>query len=110
MTEEETFKKILSRLKRLEKTVFGKTVNTSNVVKIDKIQKKNSLTTLILQLRGQGFFEQSKTVAEAYVKLQSVYPCDTNRVAVALVRLRKAGELRKTSKLVHDKQLIAYAW
>ena len=73
----------------------------------------NSRMTLpkhILSLRENRVFKQPKTALEVHAKLQSIYPCDINRVEVALVRLRKGGKLRKSSKLVKGKQLVAYVW
>ena len=69
-----------------------------------------SLPAWILKLRDDGLFKQSKTTNETHTKLQSHYPCDPNRVAVALLRLQKQKQLRKTSKGVGDKKQIAYVW
>lgn len=72
--------------------------------------KARTLQGHILSLRERGFFRQSKSVAEVYSKLQPVYVCERNRVAMALLRLFKHRELRKTSKLVNEKQQTAYVW
>lgn len=108
MDTKKILKQILDRLDYLEKAVFGKTINVSHIAKIAKIQKKNSLPTLILQLREKGFFKQPKIPQEVHKKLQPIYPCDLNRVEVALLRLYKKRQLRKTSKIVGRKKVIAY--
>ncbi len=64
----------------------------------------------ILNLKTQKFFKQPKTAKETHIKLQGVYPCELNRVAVALLRSQKAGELRKTTKLINKKKITAYVW
>ena len=64
----------------------------------------------ILALREKDFFKQPKTSSEVYEKLSPSYPCDPNRVAVALVRLHTRRKLRKTSKLVNKNRLTAYVW
>jgi hypothetical protein len=43
-------------------------------------------------------------------KLQPTYHCDVDRVAMALLRLHKRKQLRKTKKAVGKKRLIAYVW
>lgn len=67
-----------------------------------------SLRNHIVEIRDSGFFKQPKTAREIHEKLQTVYPCDLNRVEVALVRLGK--QLRKTSKLQAGKRITAYVW
>lgn len=69
-----------------------------------------NLSGHILRLRESGFFKQAKTAKEVYAKLQSAYACDLNRVAVALLRLQRRKKVRKTSKLVGNKDQIAYVW
>ncbi len=75
-----------------------------------RIDSKMTLPKHILALRDNGFFKKPKTVDDACVKIHSIYLCDPNRVAVALVRLKNRRQLRKTSKLVNGKQLDAYVW
>ncbi len=74
------------------------------------INPRMTLPKHILALRENQFFKQLKTALEVHTKLQPIYPCDINRVEVALVRLRKSGKLRKGSKLVKGKRLVAYVW
>ncbi len=69
-----------------------------------------SLPAWILRLRDQGIFKQPKTAKEAHAKLQLHYPCDLNRVEVALLRLQKRKQLRKASKGTGDKKQVAYVW
>lgn len=71
---------------------------------------QNALPAHILQLKGKGFFKQSKTVREVHTKLKPAYDCEPDRVAMALLRLRKRNQLRKASKKVGDKKQVAYVW
>lgn len=108
MDQEKINKQFIERLEKLEKVVFIKAV-----VKDKKSDPKEdgikSLPDLILELKERGFFKQSKTVKEVYEKIKNIYPCDLNRVAVALVRLHKSRKIRKASKVIGDKKIIAYA-
>lgn len=108
--ENDKFKKqILSRIDRLEKAVFSsekKSLKKGEVV----TGSGTRLPKHILALREKDFFKQPKTSSEVHAKLRPSYPCDLNRVAVALVRLHKRRMLRKTSKLVDKKRLTAYVW
>jgi hypothetical protein len=73
--------------------------------------KASRLPDHIIRLRDSGFLKQPKTPAEVHAKLQATYPCDLNRVAVALLRLQKNKRaLRKHSKIVGKRKLIAYVW
>ncbi len=65
---------------------------------------------LRITVRDQGIFKQPKTAKEAHAKLQLHYPCDLNRVEVALLRLQKRKQLRKASKGTGDKKQVAYVW
>ncbi len=73
---------------------------------------KQSLSEHIIKLRDDGFFSQSKTAEETRAKLSVKYPCELNRVEVALLRLagKKPTQLRITSKVVDKKKYKAYAW
>ncbi len=71
--------------------------------------KSSALPGHILGLKNSGFFKQPKTAIEVHGKLQSSYPCDSNRVAFALLRSHKKRTLRKTSKTVGKRKQIAYA-
>lgn len=64
----------------------------------------------ILKLRDAGFFREPRTAAEVHAKLQASYHCAADRVVMALLRLKNARNLRKTSKTVGKKKLIAYVW
>ena len=48
---------------------------------------KKSLSDHIIKLRNDGFFSQPKTAEETHAKLNVKYPCELNRVEVALLRL-----------------------
>ena len=71
---------------------------------------KKSLSDHIIELREQGSFKKPITPEEVYKKLTVTYPCDFNRVEVELIRLQKRRQLRKTSKLIGEKNYIAYVW
>jgi hypothetical protein len=76
---------------------------------IDK-PAKNTLPPRILELRHKGFFAQPKTARDVHTKLSASYPCELNRVEVALPRLGERKKLRKASKLVGGKKQAAYVW
>jgi hypothetical protein len=69
-----------------------------------------SLPDHLLRQRDRGFFKEPKTAAEVHTKLKSDYHCDINRVAVALLRLHKRKQLRRTSKTVGGKKQTAFVW
>ena len=71
-------------------------------------KSRDKLPLRILALRDSGFLKQPQTIAEVHAKLQPIYACDINRVAVALHRLHKRRKLRKTSKSIGNKRQIAY--
>jgi hypothetical protein len=64
----------------------------------------------ILALRNSAFFKQPKTAAEVQEKLNPSYHCETDRVVTALLRLKNKRELRKTTKTVGQRKLVAYVW
>lgn len=68
------------------------------------------LPEFLLQLRDQGYFKQPKTYNEAHSKLASIYPCESARVRVALIRLQKGRQLRKAPKVVNGRKQNAYVW
>lgn len=76
----------------------------------DRVSPANSLPAVMLRQRDRGFFKQAKTSAEVHADLKPIYDCDPNRVAVALVRLTKRKQLRKTSKQVGETKQVAYVW
>ena len=69
----------------------------------------NTLPDHILRLKEEGFFRQPHTASEAHKKLQETYPCDLNRVEVALYRLSKKRLLRRISKGAGKNNQVAYA-
>jgi hypothetical protein len=71
--------------------------------------QKDSLPDKILELRDSGFFSTQKIDVEVHKKLEELpYHCELNRVGMALLRLQRKGELRKSSKPVNGKSHIAY--
>ena len=93
---------------------LGAIKNESTNVKRSKVaatlSSPKTLSDYILDLRDDKFFAQPKTVKEVHEKMQSVYHCELNRVAVALIRLQGKKQLRKASKTIEEKSVIAYAW
>jgi hypothetical protein len=71
---------------------------------------KNTLPQRISELRDKGFFAQPRTARDVHAKLSASYPCELNRVEVALPRLGERKKLRKASKLVGGKKQAAYVW
>jgi len=70
----------------------------------------SALPDRILELRDRNFFKEPRTAREVHEKLRATYPCELNRVAMALLRLKAKKKLRKASKLVDGKRQIAYVW
>ena len=106
---DKAIQEIIARLDLLEKAVFGPG-QRSNPKKNGKGPTQKSLSAHILKLRDQGFFKEPKTAHEVQVKLRPVYPCELDRVAMALLRLQRRKQLRKTSKMVGKKKQVAYVW
>jgi hypothetical protein len=102
-------KDILKRLDRLEKAVFGAR-SSKETAKPPARSHDGALPAHISKLKDQSFFKTPRTAVEVRAKLQATYHCDTNRVAMALLRLLKRKELRKTAKRVGEKNQIAYVW
>lgn len=74
------------------------------------LSPKKTLTTHLIKLRSSGYFKEARTAKEVHLKLKATYPCELNRVAVALFRLHKSKQLRKVSKLFEKKKQVAYVW
>ncbi len=64
----------------------------------------------IIKLRDGGFFKEPRIAADVHTKLQASYRCELNRVVTALGRLMTARKLRKATKVVGKKKLVAYVW
>jgi hypothetical protein len=73
-------------------------------------QEPLNLPDHILALRDAGFFKQSRTGNEVHSALQEKYPCQTDRVQMALLRLQRKRLLRKTKRSVDGKEQVAYVW
>lgn len=101
-------KDILNRIEKLEKAVFVQKIKKMPDTKINTAS--GSLPDRILELRKADFFKQPKTAQEVHAKLQPTYPCDPDRVNMALLRLFKKKLLRITSKNIKSKKLKAYVW
>lgn len=69
-----------------------------------------SLSEHVLVLRDRDFFKGPKIAAEVHAGLQPIYRCEMKRVGVELVRLVKRRELRKASKEVGGRKMVAYVW
>jgi len=72
--------------------------------------EKQSLSDHLITLRDGRFFSQPKTAEETHAKLTGKYHSESNRVAMALLRLAERQQLRKASKTVSGKKYKAYVW
>jgi hypothetical protein len=90
-------------------TSDAKSVGTDEHVRIKKPASRLALPKRIIELRNSGFFSVPRTAREVHESLRSTYPCEVDRVAMALLRLKKK-ELRKASKVVDGKKQVAYVW
>jgi hypothetical protein len=80
-------------------------------IRIKETQREElTLPERILALRNNNFFRSPRTDADVHTEITKTYPCDLNRVSVALLRLSKKKELRRTTKVEENKEYIAYAW
>ena len=64
----------------------------------------------IIALREGNFFREPRTPVEVHAKLLESYHCLLNRVQMALLRLHRRKELRKTEKIMGDQNHTAYVW
>lgn len=104
-------------LKEISKALYD---HERRILTLEKLTSKNknpttngtkqSLSDHIIELRDKGSFSQPKTAEETHAKLTGKYPCELNRVAVALVRLSGRKQLRKASKTINGKKYTAYVW
>ena len=72
--------------------------------------KNSSLTDLTLNLREEGFFSQPQTAESTWREINKKYACESNRVAMALLRLAEKRKLRRVAKVINDKEFKAYTW
>lgn len=98
---------IIGRLEKLERAVFDP---GQEIRKPKAGSASGSLPDQILGLRDNGFFKQPKTAQEVHTKLQPAYACESDRVAMALLRLKNKKNLRVSSKVVGGKKNKAYVW
>jgi hypothetical protein len=64
----------------------------------------------ILAPREADFFREPRIPSEVHAKLFETYNCLLNRVQMALLRLQRKRELRKTVKRIGDKEHAAFVW
>lgn len=89
----------------------AKHAHSTNTTRAEKVTpEQTSLPQHIIKLRDAGFFKEPRTTVEVHAKLQAIYHCARDRVVMALLRLKNGRKLRKTSKIVGKKKLIAYVW
>ena len=69
-----------------------------------------SLRDHILHLRSQGFFHEPRTANGVHAEVQKTYRCQLDRVQMALLRLLRKRELRKTVKSIGGRDQVAYVW
>lgn len=74
------------------------------------VKQKKSLADYVIELRDKKFFSQPKTAEETQKKLQGIYNCEADRVAMGLLRLASRKQLRKASKTINGKKYKAYVW
>jgi hypothetical protein len=101
---------LIERLDEHEKRIAALESLLTKPKLVDSVKDKKTLSDHIIELRGKGFFTQPKISEVVHVKIQEKYPCELNRVAVALIRLAEKKQLRKASKEVAGKKYKAYAW
>jgi len=101
---EERIEEHEKRIAEIEKAIFEQRV------KPEEKQKFKGLPERILALRDNNFFGSPRTDVEVHTEITKTYPCDLNRVSVALLRLSKKKELRRTAKVKENKEYVAYAW
>lgn len=102
--------KIKGKLKNHERRISALESPPSKPKSLQITKGKKSLSDYCIELRDKGFFSQPITAEETHKKLQGVYLCELNRVAMALLRLANKKQLRKTSKIVSEKKYKAYVW
>jgi|SRR6267142_5335385 len=105
--KDKSTKQILKRIERLEEAVFGSRQPTEVKARPRKAEGM-ALPDHILKLRDTGFFDSAKTSSEVHARLQTKYPCEPDRVAMALLRLQRRRELRKASKATGGRKQVAY--
>jgi hypothetical protein len=105
--KEKSEKEILDRIERLEEAVFGSR-HPREVKAVPGRAEGMALPDHILKLRDTGFFNSAKTSSEVHARLQTKYPCEPDRVAMALLRLQRRRELRKASKDTGGRKQVAY--
>ena len=107
MGKERSERQILNRIERLEEAVFG-AEGRREVKAGPRRAQGTALPDHILRLRDTGFFDSAKTSSEVHARLQTKYPCEPDRVAMALLRLQRRRELRKASKVTEGRKQVAY--
>jgi len=105
----DALREILKRLTRLENAVGSKTASKRSEDNSEKAGREG-LPEQILRLKEHGFFKEPKTAKEVQGKLQPVYHCAIDRVAMALLRLKRRRKLRKTTKTIAKRKQVAYVW
>lgn len=104
----------LEQAKGLIDTVMKNLDGAGRRIKKASIRQKSSspegLPSHILDLRDRGFFKEPKVASEVHGKLKSNYHCALDRVVMALLRLQRRKQLRKSSKMIGKKQQVAYVW
>ncbi|MGB7101893.1 MAG: hypothetical protein WBD95_24395 [Xanthobacteraceae bacterium] len=102
------------RISKLEQAVFGVSKKSDKAAPSHKTdggtKPADKLPDIIIRARDEGFFKSAKTANEVHGKLQPIYACSVDRIAMALLRLQRRKMLRKTSKVAGKKSQVAYAW
>lgn len=100
---------IEERLSQLEHRVTA--IEMTMKARPRQVVKSDSLPNKILKLRDSGFFSTPQTDIETHRKLEEMnYHCEVNRVTMALLRLQSKRKLRRATKIVNEKEKVAYVW
>lgn len=105
---EQKIQEILRRLERLESIVLRTKSRAGERRQASGAKNPKSLRDYLLNLKGSSFFRDPKSSGEVSQKIQKVYPCEPKRVGVELIRLHRKKQLRKTSKEIGGKKVVAY--
>ncbi len=83
---------------------------TNDHTSIHNDEPPKTLPTQIIKLRDEGFFRQPRSPSEVHIKLRETYHCLPDRVQMALLRLQRKRELRKSIKNGDREGQTAYVW
>jgi hypothetical protein len=100
--------KIVADHEQRSKQLEGKHIQPNSRTRKSSNSKEKTLPELIIELRDSGFFSTPRTTTEVQQKLKTTYPCEPDRITMALFRLFTTKQLRKTSKVGNKQRINAY--